>query len=173
MKFMCNFCKEFFSDFLIYKTHLREQHDDEKQVNIKEIKLDKESISCVKTCNWLEGAQKHILFNIDGSRYCADCKGDWIAHLRIEKAYKCYLDQIEDLDDTLYPDLWVQVEKPWFECCWCVDTRHGDEEGGTFYEFVNNPQHILCDRCFYHLKEKDGFSRHQSHYCSECEFKIK
>ena len=174
MKFTCNFCTEFFIDFLVYKVHLKSQHNEEKRVKVSRMILDKERISCVNSCNWLESDQKHILFNIDGIQYCTDCKRDWIGHLRIEKAYKPYLDKIKDLDDILYPDLWVQVVRDWFECCWCVDTRHGDEEGGTFYEFVKNPQHILCERCFEHLKENDSFATCQtSSYCAECNLSIK
>ena len=169
MKFTCNFCTELFSDFLTYKGHLRKQHNVEKRIIVKEILLEKRCISCVESCNWLERQKSHALYNVDGNQYCEDCKRACVARLRITKAFESYLDQIEDLDEILYPDLWVKVEKNWFECCWCVDTRHGDEEGGTFYEFAKYPKHILCDRCFDHLKEKDSFSRCQpSSYCSEC-----
>ena len=169
MRFACNFCSEFFSDFLTYERHLKARHKDVKRIQVKEIKLEREQITCVKSCEWLNCHDKHVLYNVDGNRYCEDCKRECIAYLRIKKAYKSYLDQIEDLNDILYPDLWVQVEKDWFECCWCVDTRHGDEEGGTFYEFANHPEHILCDRCFQNLMRKGC---HPSGYCSECDLKI-
>ena len=169
MKFTCNFCSKMFSDFLTYKGHLREQHNVEKRLIIKEILLERGCISCVESCNWLQRQKSHALYNVDGNRYCEDCKRECVAHMRIKKAYKSYLDQREDLNDILYPDLWVQVENDWFECCWCVDTRHGDEEGGTFYEFANHPEHILCDRCFQNLI---GKGCHPSGYCSECDLKI-
>ena len=88
MKFMCNFCTEHFSDFLTYKRHLNSQHYEEKRVKITKINLEKERISCVNSCNWLEDSKEHILFNIDGIKFCADCKEDRIDHWRIEKAFQ-------------------------------------------------------------------------------------
>ena len=111
MMFICNFCTDYFEDFLTYKRHLKSQHYEEKRVKITKINLEKERISCVNSCNWLEDSKEHILFNIDGNKFCVDCKGDRIGHFRMEKAFKGYMEKIRDLNDIFHPELWVPVKR--------------------------------------------------------------
>ena len=170
MMFMCNFCTDYFEDFLTYKRHLNYQHYEEKRVKITKINLEKERISCVNSCNWLEDSKEHISFNIDGNKFCADCKGDRIGHFRMEKAFKGYMEKIRDLNDIFHPELWVSVKRHYFDCCWCEETRNGDEGGGTFYEFANYPEHVFCDSCFRQVRKLKSFSYGDPKYRCQCEY---
>jgi len=174
MKFSCEFCAEFFSDFSTYKNHLKKQHKKDTLINVEVKKLDKSEIKCTENCNWLERYKKHVLYNIDGSRYCKECKIECIPKLRIKKAYKAYFDRIRHLDHIIHPELWVEIDQNWYSCCWCYEYNHGDEDGTEkTFQFVGHERHRFCESCFeyvqdsrynYIFKEQDQYHRCQCKY---------
>ena len=81
MKITCQFCPEIFQNFESYRDHIKSQHSQDTNLNIK---LEQITLATEYKCNKCEytwiyktGNVKQetlILYAIDGERYCVDCK---------------------------------------------------------------------------------------------------
>ena len=78
MKVSCQLCAESFQDFETYRDHIKFQHAEDINLNIKleQITFAKE-YKC-KTCefDWIyKNKQDNLsIFEVEGHRYCADCQ---------------------------------------------------------------------------------------------------
>ena len=107
-----------FSDFVTYNNHLETQHDQETKIAVKTVTLDGKPLNCANCgFNWLESHKKQVLYKIDESQYCVDCKREDIAVLKVLKTYKSYFEKIEKLYQILHQELWVPVQQDYFDCC--------------------------------------------------------
>ena len=153
----CQFCAQICDNFETYRDHIKSRHTDDVNLNIKleQISLAKE-FKC-KTCefSWIyKNKQNNLyIFEVEGQRYCADCKNDAICSSRLEKHYKNYFEGIETLDDIVFPEQWIPVEKGRFSCCCCrKQEKPTYSRKYNLFSFYSWPEHLFCIDCFDNLK---------------------
>jgi len=127
MKTSCQFCAESFKTFETYRDHIKSQHYEDINLNIK---LEPVSFASEYKCtkcefSWIYKNKEDNLciFEVEGQRYCVYCKNEAICSKRLDKHYKNYFNGIETLDDIVYPELWIPVERTRYSCCCCGNLR--------------------------------------------------
>ena len=163
MKISCQFCVfpklTIFKTFEAYRDHIKSQHTQDTNLNIKlehvtlatEYKCKKCEFSWIyKNVNVKQ--ETLILYMIDGERYCVDCKTKAINKIRITKFYKNYCEAVESLDDIAHPELWIPVEKINYSCCCCSKRNPAAFKLTQLYSFFKWPEHLFCAECFQNIK---------------------
>ena len=88
MKVLCQFCAESFQDFEPYRDHIKSQHIDDVNLNIKlePITFAKEYKCTNCDFAWIYKTKQDNLciYEIEGQRYCLNCKNDSICSKRLD-----------------------------------------------------------------------------------------
>ena len=171
----CQFCGEVFDNFETYRDHIKSKHIEDVNLNIKLEQLTFAKEYECKTCEfkWIykKNQDKLCIFEVEGQRYCTDCKNDAICKSRLEKLYKNYFDGIETLDDIVYPELWVPIEKTRFTCCCCSKQENPIySKKHNVFSFYSWPEHLFCVDCFHSLKSAVKTSDWDPFTYCECGF---
>ena len=158
MKTSCQFCAESFKTFETYRDHIKSQHYEDINLNIKlEPVTFASEYKCTKCeFSWIYKNKEDNLciFEVEGQRYCVYCKNEAICSKRLDKHYKNYFNGIETLDDIVYPELWIPVERTRYSCCCCGNLRTPYYSRKTYklFSFYSWPEHLFCETCFDNLK---------------------
>jgi hypothetical protein len=164
--FKCAFCPEQFAEFENYKKHLKKENIPKRKNSVTSfIHFKKKYLKC-EICKWTwlflqdniigEGDALIGLSSFQGKRLCDFCISETVESQEILRNFCYYFQNITDMSDLRYKDLYVKCYREGVKCCLCQD-RWGPYMHDFMYQYMLPyfPKHVICDYCFAHSLDNE------------------